>query len=249
MVDTVAFSLFGALGAYGGPAGYSRRGTETKPTRSALLGLCASALGIQRTDGTALESLSTWRFLVASIEPRQSRQRVIRDFHTAQTVHRKVRKPRTRREAMLAGHRDNAIHTEITERDYLTDCAFAIAVWGGDTEALARALKCPAFAPYLGRKSCPLAAPMDPRIATVDAPWQAFNMLQCPPWFGEGCIQEVTCDPLGFGHTGSRVVSTSHSFDDPVDRSTWSFHRRAVETRRLEPPIMLRAATPREEPA
>lgn len=245
MAETVAFSLYGALGAFGGPAGYGRRGTQTAPSRSGLLGLCAAAFGIRRDDREGLAALSVWRFACARIEPHRSRQRVIRDYHTAQTVHRKVKQPRTRRDAMLDGRAQAAIHTEITQRDYLTDCAFAVAAWGGDAEALKAALLRPVFAPYLGRKSCPLAAPMDPPdVLETDTPWSAFAKLRCPPWFGEGRIERLTSDPLGPAPPDSRIVSTSHAYDDPGERSTWSFHRRAIEVRQLDPAIILPVATP-----
>jgi|GEM_PF-1940667 len=249
MVETVVFSLYGALGAFGGPAGYSRRGTQMEPSRSGLLGLCAAAFGIPRDDQRRLAALSVWRFAYATIEPRQSRQRVIRDYHTAQTVHRKIKRPRTRRDAVLDGHALDAIHTEITQRDYLSDCAFAVAAWGGDAAALAAALRRPVFAPFLGRKSCPLAAPVDPSVVDADVPWSAFAALRCPPWFGEGRIGRVSCDPLGPALPSSRIVSTSHAYDDPDERSTWSFHRRAVETRHLDPAISLPVATVEEEAA
>ncbi|MCI4643529.1 MAG: type I-E CRISPR-associated protein Cas5/CasD [Hyphomonadaceae bacterium] len=249
MAETVAFSLYGAFGAFGGPAGYTRRGTQMEPSRSGLLGICAAALGIPRDDKDRQAALSAWRFACARIEPLRSRQRVIRDYNTAQTVHRKVRTPRTRRDAILRGRVNDAIHTEITQRDYLTDCAFAIAAWGGDTEGLAAALKRPVFAPFLGRKSCPLSAPMDPKVIETDMPWAAFAHLRCPPWFGEGRIERITCDPLGPALAGSRIISTSHAYDEPGARSTWSFHRRAVETRKLDSAIILPLATVDEAPA
>lgn len=245
MADTVLFSLYGALGAFGGPAGYTRRSTEMQPSRSNLIGLCAAALGIPRTDQTQLAALSVWKFACAPIAPERQHQRIIRDYHTAQTVHRKVKRPRSRRDAIKQGSAAGAIHTEITQRDYLTDCAFAVAAWGGDAKALATALRHPIFAPYLGRKSCPLAAPMNPMITDTNAPWAAFGELSSPPWFGPGRIDRFTCDAVQLPTGDCRITSTSHAYDDPGDRGTWSFHRRRVEMRRLDPAIIVPVA---EEP-
>ena len=44
------FSLVAPMGSFGGPAGHERRGSNSWPGRSAVLGLIGAALGVRRTD-------------------------------------------------------------------------------------------------------------------------------------------------------------------------------------------------------
>ena len=44
--------------------------------------------------------------------------------------------------------------------------------------ALAQALRKPHFALYLGRKSCPLALPLDPRVIAAASVYEAFDSIE-----------------------------------------------------------------------
>ncbi|UFR07099.1 type I-E CRISPR-associated protein Cas5/CasD [Streptomyces sp. Go40/10] len=144
--------LSAPLQSWGGPADFKVRPTSTSPTRSALTGLLASALGRSRDhDNTDLARL---RYVIRVDRPGHREM----DFHTIGGGYPRELTPPTadgRRKKLGEG-------TMITERWYLADAAFTIAVTGpDDTAALAaHALTEPVFAPYLGRRSCPPDTPL-----------------------------------------------------------------------------------------
>lgn len=202
-------------------AGHERRGSLTWPGRSALTGMFGAALGLRRDgDFSALEVL---RMAVAVFDAGT----VLRDYHTVQTVPSAVaRRPQSRPEALrIAGQRTN---TTITLRDYRAAPAFGVAVWGGDLEGLASALRRPVFILYLGRKSCPLSAPLNPQIVAADAPETALAQLRLPPWLRDPKAGVIISDDLD----GATRRETRH--DIATDRRAWHFAPREVGVRAVD---------------
>lgn len=215
MPDHLIFQLTTALGSMGELAGHERRGSLTLPGRSALIGLMAAAMGIRRDgDFSALDALS---IAVALFQPGE----VLRDFHTVETVpSAAARRPQSRPDALRqAQGRSNVT---ITLRDYRCGPLYGVAVWGGDLPALADALRRPVFVPYLGRKSCPLAAPLDPRIVAADGPEQALSMLRLPSWHQGATARIMARDAA----EDDRAAVTRH--DIASDRGKWHFSPRRV---------------------
>lgn len=209
------FQLTATLAAMGEFAGHERRGSLTWPGRSAILGLLGAALGRRREDDVA--DLNALRMAVAVFETGES----LRDYHTVQTIPSAVAKrPQSRPEALrIAGGRAN---TTITLRDYRVGVFYGVAVWGGDLAALEAALKAPVFTLYLGRKSCPLAAPLDPRVVEADTPEAALAALRLPDWWRGAAAGVMACDdhPLAIRHETRHDIAT--------DRRAWHFAPRAV---------------------
>ena len=222
MREHLVFTLGAPMGAFGSHAGHERRGSELVPPRSAILGLLGAALGIERTDADALTALRSLGVAVRSL----THSVALRDYHTVQTVPGKIRRPNGRRAAVEAIGRD--IHTAITIRDYRADVAIAAAVWGQDLRwplpELADALRRPAFVLYLGRKSCPLAAPLDPRIVEASDPVAALRGLAPPHWLPRFNPGPVACDPFP-GGAPERIESAPV---EPLDRTLWHFADREV---------------------
>ena len=173
MPEIVAFRLDAPFAAWGDIAVGERRGTHVRPSHSAICGLVASSLGLPR-DAPGHEALAAGFSLATRTEwlgvP-------FADFHTAQT-------PPERRGVRYATRADelrdeNALGTIISRRDYLGDVAFTVLLWPTDAPAhsvrmLADALNHPVFAPYAGRRSCPLGAPLAARIVTAETVIAAF---------------------------------------------------------------------------
>ncbi|MCM2502577.1 type I-E CRISPR-associated protein Cas5/CasD [Aureimonas altamirensis] len=223
MAEHLVFTLCGALGAMGDLAGYERRGTLTWPGRSAVIGLVAAALGIRRGDDAGYARLDMLRMAVGVIDDGVP----LRDYHTVETVPTAAaRRPDSRPLALKkAGRGTNTI---ITLRDYRVGIAYAVAVWAepgwaGSLHRLAEALRRPVFTLYLGRKSCPLAAPPAPIVVdTVDA-ISALNAAQRPPFGHEGPLRLIASDvPLGPDD------GQDSRNDRPVDRAKWHFADRRV---------------------
>lgn len=226
MAEFVIFTLAAPMGSFADLAGHERRHSGTWPARSAVLGLVGAALGVRRDEVAGQKKLSPWRTAVSVL----SRGVAFRDFHTVQTVPTaRIKRPATRREALAAlGSGDNPL---ITWRDYRSDCAFGVALWGGeDPEEIRDALSRPHFTLYLGRKSCPLSAPMAPKVIKAANPVEALARIQLPPFLTRELnpkrpLMVVSEEPLYGGRQEIR-------WDEPLDRVSWHFGPRTVHVAR-----------------
>lgn len=222
MREHLLFVLGAPMGAFGSHAGHERRGSELVPPRSAVLGLLGAALGVDRADTDAQLALRRLRVAVRALSPGAA----LRDYHTVQTVPKRIKRPNGRRAAVEAIGRD--IHTTITLRDYRADVAIAAAVWGEAPRwplaQLAMALRRPTYVLYLGRKSCPLAAPLDPRIVEASDPVAALHRLPAPDWLPRVVPGPVTCDPF----PGGLPDRVERAPVEPLDRTLWHFSDREV---------------------
>ncbi|TNC72035.1 type I-E CRISPR-associated protein Cas5/CasD [Rubellimicrobium roseum] len=221
MPEHLVFTLAASLAAMGELAGHERRGTLLWPGRSAVLGLVAAAQGIRREDRAGLAALEPLRVAVGVWDEGVP----LRDYHTVETVPTAAAKrPDSRPEALRrAGQGTN---TTITLRDYRVGVLYGVVLWGQPLAPLADALRQPAFALYLGRKSCPLAVPPSPRIVEAEGAVEALSNLQLPP-FREGrrapVLRLVASDePLGANERREQRQ------DAVLDRGTWHFASRAV---------------------
>ncbi|MEU9190796.1 type I-E CRISPR-associated protein Cas5/CasD [Streptomyces sp. NPDC048484] len=159
-MSVLTLRLAGPLQAWGASARFVRRTTEPAPTKSGVIGMLAAAQGLQRGDDAGLARLGSLRFGVRIDQPGTR----IRDFQTAH-------------------HAVTGKSMPLSERFYLADAVFVAALEGDNTliTALHTALRAPVYPPYLGRRSCPPALPVElglhPDIsldqALRDEPWQA----------------------------------------------------------------------------
>ncbi|MYR46297.1 type I-E CRISPR-associated protein Cas5/CasD [Streptomyces sp. SID5910] len=158
--SVLALRLAGPLQSWGASSRFTRRTTESAPTKSGVIGLLASAAGIERGDDTGLAPLSALRFGVRIDQPGSR----IRDFHTAH-------------------HGVTGASLPLSERFYLADAVFVAAVEGEHAllTLLHEALRAPVYLPYLGRRSCPPSEPVDfgryedttLENVLASVPWQA----------------------------------------------------------------------------
>lgn len=221
MREYLLFDLSAPMGAFGSYAGHERRGSEIMPPRSAVLGLLGAALGIERADHDGQAALRRYRVAVRLL----AQNAPLRDYHTVQTVPAKIKRPNGRRAAIEAIGRD--VNTSITVRDYRTDVAFTVAVWNEDApwplSQVKDALLRPAFVLYLGRKSCPLAAPLGPRIVSGLDPVAVLRRVSMPDWL-HATPGGIASDPF----PGGSPDWTERAPAEPLDRGLWHFGEREV---------------------
>ncbi len=168
----LVFQLQAALAAWGDVAVGEYRGSRDHPGESALIGLLGAALGVRREDEAGHAALRDgYRFAVGVVATGQ----LLRDYHTAQVPGRAALKgrPRHTRRAELALPK-HELNTILSTRDYRQNAACAVAIQALPDAAntltdLATALREPRFVLYLGRKCCPPAAPLAPRVADADS--------------------------------------------------------------------------------
>lgn len=176
------FQLYGPLMSWGDIAIGGERRSFPHPTKSAIIGVIAAALGIKRDNEKSQQLLSkTIGFGIKLISPGI----MVRDFHTAQTPanDKKVRFYSRRDELAMIPER---IDTVLSRREYRCDSMAHVAVWIRDAEsditieAISDALQSPAYHLYLGRKSCPPAIPLSPRIVEAKDMKSAFDDVVYP---------------------------------------------------------------------
>ena len=221
MPEFLTFTLAASFASFGDVAGHERRGSWTWPGRSAILGLLAATQGIRRDGDFA--ALNRLRLAVAVFETGAA----LRDYHTVQTVPTAtVKHPQSRPEALKrAGQGAN---TTITLRDYRTGVLYGVAVAGDGLAALAQALDRPALHLYLGRKACPLSAPLHPQVNVADTPEAALAAIYLPPW-ASGAVARTLYADAGLPGPAPERVETRH--DAPLDRRAWHFTAREVAVR------------------
>jgi CRISPR system Cascade subunit CasD len=172
-MEFLFFRLYAPLASWGEIAVGERRGSWDRPSKSAVLGLVAAALGIERQERERLAALARgYGFGVRVDAPGVP----LRDYHTAQSAResdlRKTRRgdprPMTRKRELSVKARE----TILSQRDYYADALYTVALWQRDEPpvplaSICDALRKPCFTLYLGRKSCPPALPLSPEIVTI----------------------------------------------------------------------------------
>jgi CRISPR system Cascade subunit CasD len=163
-MSVLTLRLAGPLQSWGTAARFTRRTTEPAPTKSGVIGMLAAAQGIERGDDEVLARLGALRFGVRIDQPGTR----VRDFQTAH-------------------HAVTGKSMPLSERFYLADAVFVAALEGDSAliGELHAALRAPVYPPYLGRRSCPPARPVELGVhhdiefhqALQDEPWQAA------PWY------------------------------------------------------------------
>ena len=173
MMHYLMMTIYAPLAAHGESGTGTVRSTWTRPGRSAALGLVASALGIDMADHEAHEALSAGLGFAVRTDATGS---ALSDYHTV-TVGKgaAAKRAQTRRDE-LAGSTHPAV---ITHRHYRCDGLYTVALWARSgarwsLDEIASALKAPQWFLYAGRRSCPLALPLDPQIIESDDLMKAF---------------------------------------------------------------------------
>ena len=188
MAEFLVFQLYGPLAAWGDIAVGEHRPSQGQPSKSAITGLMAAALGVVREDDAAHLELARHYALGACI---RAEGEWLRDYHTIQVPGGREDYA-TRRQAL---RRDPLrLNTVISRRDYRTDAFYQIAVWPAGRAApytfedLYYALRRPRFSLCLGRKSCPAGLPLYPRMmagVTLKQAFDEYPLEKAGPWLSQ----------------------------------------------------------------
>lgn len=238
-MEYLVFRLYGPMASWGEIAVGGERRSATHPGRSAILGLIGAALGIERSDAEhQRELVDSYGIAVKLVAPGS----ILKDFHTAQ-VPKSERKiiHRTRKSELSVPA--SRLNTVLSSRDYRTDALAVVAVWikaespGYTLGEIADALKKPAFHLYLGRKSCPLAIPVEAQILSRDSLREALDAAVFSPLICNGFSPERAARKerglfegeaiLYFWeehpNPGLRQTQRTERYDQPLNREHWYF--------------------------
>ncbi|WP_299946905.1 type I-E CRISPR-associated protein Cas5/CasD [uncultured Microbulbifer sp.] len=245
-MEYLVFRLYGAMASWGEVSVGESRHSAHYPGKSAITGLLAAALGIERVqEALQLELVNGYRQAVKVL----SRGTLAKDYHTAQAPD-SVGKflYRTRRDELVVGR--ERLGTILSQREYIADAQALVAIkamaqahW--PLEDLAQALARPKFHLYLGRKAFPLSAPTAAQRINADNFRGAFEGYQLPDllnyhperarqprwlpadahsqYYWEGDIEEFSAEDEQFS---AKAVQQLNRLDEPLSRKRWQFQPR-----------------------
>ncbi len=164
-MEYLLFRLYGPMASWGEIAVGEIRHTANYPGKSAIIGLLAAALGLKRDDADKQQKIQQGYAVAVEVYSQGS---LFRDYHTTQVPDSVGNFTyRTRRDELVFGK--DRLGTILSTREYRADALALVAVRAlpdapYDLQTIKQYLEKPRFHIYLGRKSCPLAAPMSPQI-------------------------------------------------------------------------------------
>ncbi len=153
-MQTLFLRLEGPLQSWGLRARWGERDTAREPTKSGVLGLLGCALGLRR-DADDLRVLSAELRMGVRVDRPGT---LLHDYHTTGGAKAADGKP----EGMLSADGKHKRETDVSNRVYLADASFLVALQGPEhlIDRAAAALQSPVWPVFLGRKSCPPAVPV-----------------------------------------------------------------------------------------
>ena len=169
MRDYLILRLQGVMQSWGGHTYEDYRPSGIFPTRSGLVGLIAACLGIDRDDLDEQQKLANSFIFAVRSDAGTYPLAKISDFHTVLEARKVSGKPN-----------DNPV---VSRREYLCDARFTVALNfqsnGAYTlEMIKTALQRPVYTPFLGRRSCPITAPLYEGVVSAENLLQAFSRMQ-----------------------------------------------------------------------
>jgi CRISPR system Cascade subunit CasD len=226
MNDYLMFRLYGPLASWGDIAVGEYRPSFAHPSKSAIIGLLAAALGIRRDEEERQKSLAASCSFAVRVDAMGV---LLRDYHTTQVPSAKRGVTHYTRRSELA---TDELNTILSSRDYRCDAVYTAAITVADCspyslEELAAALAKPVFTLYLGRKSCPLAMPLNPQI--VNAATLSDALKTRPPTdeltgiISKGATNVFWEDDSASGLEIQQVITRR---DEPRSRKRWQFGER-----------------------
>ena len=233
MKDYLIFRLYGPMASWGDIAVGSYRPSFDHPSKSAIFGLLAAALGVRREEeDKQLELASAYHYGVLI----NSAGVVLRDYHTSQVPSSgkgKNKKNFLTRKDELAIPKSE-LNTILSTRDYYCDGLYTVIISSKtdnppySLEMMRDRLREPLFSMYLGRKACPLALPLDPLVlsaltmkdALASAKFKDASFVQS--LINNGACRFYWDDP-------EEKISFEHSIirrDNVLSRKRWQFSDR-----------------------
>lgn len=241
MTQFLLFTIYAPLASWGDIAVGEMRGSWDRPSRSAILGMIAAALGLVREDQTAHDALDSGYGLAVRLDAPGV---PMVDYHTAQTVAAsaiKKRRPATRAAMLEADDHETILSRRTYRQDALaTSCLWVRSGARWTLEEVATALQRPAYVLYAGRKANALGLPLSPEM--VDAPSLAAAFQNRSPLpaalqdFSRRAFRralsaspEIAHDRCDGFESGLEQLRREVRRDAAAQRSRWQFAERMVE--------------------
>lgn len=243
MGQFLLLNLYGPLQSWGYQTVGGTRPSHAYPTKSAVLGLVAAAMGLPRNAEQDHRKLRQGLgFAVCILSPGH----LERDYHTVQVPKTKRKVTHHTRKSELAD--TTTLNTILSTRDYRADAVYLVALWPRtesiNLATIADTIKKPAFFLSLGRRSCPPALPLHPTIIHAETLAEAFEtrlesstflkrrLARLRFWNKDGSAAFRTVwDTIPA--PGMNILHTETRRDDPGSRTAWTFSNRAEHVGQL----------------
>jgi len=229
MTKYLVFRLYGPMASWGDVAVGTYRPTFDHPSKSAVIGLLAAAIGIRRDEDIKLQKLTESYDFAVRVD---ASGMMLRDYHTSQVPSsgsgRNKKYFATRKDELAVSQKD--MKTILSTRDYYCDAVYSVCLWCKlddvpySLENLAQKLKEPEFVLYLGRKSCPLAMPVDAKVVSGVNIQDVFGTMKMDALLDN--LQKDDSMRLyweGSQNAGVPAMHTITRRDDPLSRRRWQF--------------------------
>lgn len=237
----VIFQIYAPIVSWGNIAVGGERTSTPHPSKSALTGIVAAALGIRRNQEDAMQQLT--QSLSFSIKMYSSGM-LLSDFHTVQAPRNENKKTYyTRKEETEASV--EKIGTIVSRRQYRSDALYVVGLSMNINspytyEAIEQALRTPVFQIYFGRKACVPALPLAPKVIDADTAQNALDSYQVifPTPQKEDSWQHTVYEKV-IDRTFSKETATyyweenavmnikplhiTERYDSPVSKTKWQF--------------------------
>lgn len=224
MPSYLTFQLYAPLSSWGEPAVGEKRNSARHPSKSAVLGLVAAALGFRRQEDephlALQDGLGFGVKLVGEGFPTA-------DYHTTQSAEKQAPHMRKRKDEMRALSK-----TWLSSRQYRQDALSVVALWSKEEtdqrlHEIKAAMERPHFCLYLGRKSCPLALPLQPQLGEFASLKMALDSYATDPTLTYPPSQRVDgyfWEPTR--HAGQEAQYSVSRSDQILSRKRWQHTRR-----------------------
>lgn len=208
----LALFLDAPLQSWGYQSRFDQRTSFSMPTRSGIIGMICAAMGIDRSEASALDDFKIIKMTVLAFD---QHPRLV-DFHTVGGGWDKKKNPLN-----MVKKPDRSGQTIVTRREYLQGSKFGVLLEGTGELLLKikKALENPVWGIWLGRKSCVPASPV------------------CQGFFDSPALATNHLSDLA-GNTVTRRLEDAESFEDgndtlndvPMDFSIRLFSPRRIRT-------------------
>jgi CRISPR system Cascade subunit CasD len=248
-MEFLAFRLYGPMASWGDTTLTRRRPTLYVPTKSAVSGLLGAAIGLNRKQSEGFwESFST--SFGMSVKVDHVGRQLLADYHTVFAYKQDESEPlpanrKKEVEVIRSAIREGkeGWGSILSTRHYVTDFLATILIWKRkeqfpSLENIQDDLIFPRYSLYIGRKSCPVALPMEPQVLVADTLIEAFKSARFKvfdfiDFFKERYDSVLYWEndvPLGnVFELGNVPVMTMECRDVPISRTAWTFRTRLIK--------------------
>ncbi len=236
MKEYLVFRLFGPIASWGEIAVGENRHSFSYPSKSAIIGLVASALGYKREEEEKHTKLSKSLSFGVKV---YSAGILLRDYHTIQT-------PPSKEKIIYATRKDELsdkleVKTILSSRDYRMDALYDICIWQTNESFLLKdilpKLNAPTFSLFLGRKSCVFASPLFAKLVKAKDLFSAFTEFnielnekfkieKIENFFESEFLQSNVNEYIWENESESMFTEIRTRRDEVLSRKRWQFSER-----------------------